>query len=208
VTLAAQSGAGPEVSRPGPADALAHLLAGNRRFADGRPRYGHDVAAAAATSAGQQPRAFVIGCIDSRVPLEAIFDQTFGSVCVGRTGGQVLDRALVGSVEFAVETLGVPLVMVLGHERCGAVAATVEALRTDRRPPGGLGYLVDEIAPAVQAAGVQAPDVYGRALRLHVAATVARLTGNDVVAAAVEAGRLAVLGAIYDLDTGRVEPLR
>jgi len=214
VTLAAQSG---DISRPASAaradasastTALADLLAGNRRFVDGRPRYGHDVAAAAATSAGQQPRAFVIGCIDSRVPLEAIFDQTFGSVCVGRTGGQVLDQALVGSVEFAVETLGVPLVMVLGHERCGAVAATVEALRAGHRPPGGLGYLVDEIAPAVRAAGLHAPDAYGRALRLHVAATVTRLAGNDVVAAAVDAGRLAVVGAIYDLDTGRVEQLR
>jgi carbonic anhydrase len=142
------------------------------------------------------------------VPLEAIFDQTFGSVCVGRTGGQVLDRALVGSVEFAVETLGVQLVMVLGHERCGAVAAAVDALRAGRRPPGGLGYLVDEIAPAVLAAGTHAPDAYERALRLHVAATVTRLAGNAVVAAAVDAGRLAVVGAVYDLDTGRVAPLR
>jgi len=198
----------PDPARPGPAEALADLLEGNRRFVEGRPRYGHDVAAAAATSAGQQPRAFVVGCIDSRVPLEAIFDQTFGAVCVGRTGGQVLDRALVGSVEFAVTALGVPLVMILGHERCGAVAATVDALRAGVRPPGALGYLVDEIAPAVRAAGVGAPDAGERALRLHVAGTVTRLGGNEVVASAVEADRLAVVGAVYDLDTGRVELLR
>ncbi|HEU5109913.1 MAG TPA: carbonic anhydrase [Micromonosporaceae bacterium] len=196
-----------EPARPGPAEALTDLLNGNRRFVGGRPRHGHDVAAAAATSAGQQPRAFMIGCIDSRVPLEAIFDQTFGSVCVGRTGGQVLDRALVGSVEFAVEALGVQLVMVLGHERCGAVAATVDAVRAGARPDGGLGYLVDQIAPAVRAAGIDAPDVLARAVRLHVAATVDRLRDNDVVAAAAGAGRLALVGAIYDLDTGRVELL-
>jgi carbonic anhydrase len=195
-------------SSAGPAEALADLLQGNRRFAQGRPRHGHDVAAAAATSAGQQPRAFAIGCIDSRVPLEAIFDQTFGSVCVGRSGGQVLDRALIGSVEFAVSALRVPLVMVLGHERCGAVAATVDALRSEHRPGGALGYLIDEIAPAVLAAGLDDPDVHGRALRHHVSSTVARLAGNEMVAAAVDARSLAVVGAVYDLDTGRVELLR
>ena len=81
-----------------PADALAELLAGNRRFVSGRPRYGHDVTAAAAASGGQQPYAVVLGCIDSRVPLEAVFDQGFGSICVVRSGGHVLECRLTEGV--------------------------------------------------------------------------------------------------------------
>jgi carbonic anhydrase len=200
--------AAPDTARPGPAEALAELLAGNRRFVGGRPRYGHDVAAAAAVSGGQQPYAVVVGCIDSRVPLEAIFDQDFGAICVVRSGGQVLDRAMTGSVEFAIGELGAALVMVLGHERCGAVAATVEALRTDNRPGGSLRYLVDEIAPAVEEVGLDHPDVVSRALHRHVTRTVARLDRVPLIAEATAAGRVAVVGAVYDLDTGRVELVR
>src|SRR4051812_19881982 len=127
-----------------PSDALAELVAGNKRFASGRPEHGHRVSAAAAASGGQQPHAVVIGCIDSRVPLEAIFDQTFGSICVVRSGAHVVDRAVLGSIDFAVSALNVPLIMVLGHVRCGAVDATVKALRDGDSPDGDVGYLVDE----------------------------------------------------------------
>src|ERR1700753_3525064 len=142
-----------------PADALSELLAGNRRVVTGVPGHGHELTPAAAASGGQQPHAVVLGCIDSRVPLEAIFDQTFGSICVVRSGAHVLDRAVFGSVDFAVDKLGVPLIMVLGHKRCGAVQATVDAVRAGERPPGDIGYLVAEIAPAVEAVGLDGPDV-------------------------------------------------
>jgi carbonic anhydrase len=183
----------------GAAEALTALLEGNRRFVDGEPHYGHEITAAAeaAASGGQEPYAVVIGCIDSRVPLEAIFDQNFGSICVVRSGGTVLDRAVIGSVEFAVSALKVPLVMVLGHERCGAVSATVDAVRTGQQPPGALGYLVEEIRPAVLAAGPDEPDAVERSTREHTAATVARL--REVPELTAE-----VVGAIYDLDTGEV----
>ena len=197
----------PAVARHGPAEALTDLLAGNQRFVRRRPRHGHDVAAAAAASGTQQPYAVVLGCIDSRVPLEAIFDQNFGSICVVRSGGQVLDNALLGSVEFAIAELGVALVMVMGHERCGAVDATVKALRSGRRPGGGLGYLVDEIAPAVTEAGLDHPDVSRRALHRHVGRTVARLEQVARVADAVAAGQICVVGAVYDLDSGKVNLL-
>lgn len=190
-----------------PADALAELVAGNRRFVGGRPVHGHDVAAAAAASGGQQPHAVVVGCIDSRVPLEAIFDQSFGSICVVRSGGHVVDRAVLGSVDFAVSQLDVPLVMVLGHVRCGAVAAAVEALRADEEPPGDLGYLVNAIAPAVLAVGLDGPDTAERAMRVHVGRTVRKLREVGAVAAATAAGRAEVVGAVYDLDTGRVDLL-
>src|SRR3954468_557310 len=189
--------ASPNVS---PDDALAELLNGNKRFISGRPEHGHEVSAAAASSGRQEPHAVVLGCIDSRVPLEAIFDQTFGSICVVRSGAHVLDRAVLGSVEFAVGTLNVPLVMVLGHERCGAVASTVEAVRQGTRPTGALAYLVDQIAPAVAEVGPDVPDGAGAAMRVHVERTVRLLRGLDAVAGGAE-----VVGAVYDLDTGRVE---
>jgi carbonic anhydrase len=186
-----------------PQDALAELVAGNKRFVSGRPEHGHQVSAAAAASGGQQPHAVVVGCIDSRVPLEAIFDQTFGSICVVRSGGHVVDRAVLGSVGFAVAKLGVPLIMVLGHKRCGALLATVESLRANERPPGDIGYLVDELTPAVTAVGLDHPDVAERAMRAHVGRTVRRMRDIDVVAL----GGAEVVGAVYDLDTGLVDLL-
>jgi carbonic anhydrase len=190
-----------------PADALAELLAGNRRFVSGRPEHGHKVSAAAAASGGQQPHAVVLGCIDSRVPLEAIFDQTFGSICVVRSGGHVVDRAVLGSVGFAVSTLNVPLIMVLGHARCGAVEATVAALRAGECPEGDVGYLVDEIAPAALAVGLDHADAPARAMRIHVDRTVRRMRDVAGVPDAVAAGQVSIVGAVYDLDSGWVNTL-
>lgn len=200
----------PGVVGPGgtPGAALAELLTGNRRFVSGQPVHGHDVTAAAATASGaQQPYAVVLGCIDSRVPLEAIFDQTFGSICVIRTGAHVLDRAVLGSIEYVVGGLGVPLVMVLGHERCGAVASAVEALRTGMCPSDSLAYLVDEIAPAVVEVGVNDPQAHPMAIRRHVARTVGTLRADDLLAGPLDSGRVDVVGAMYDLASGEVNLL-
>jgi carbonic anhydrase len=190
-----------------PAEALAELVAGNKRFVSSRPEHGHQFAAAAAASGGQQPHAVVVGCIDSRVPLEAIFDQTFGDICVVRSGGHVVDRAVLGSVGFAVAKLGVPLIMVLGHKRCGAVQATVEAVRDNEHPEGDIGYLVEQLAPAVLQVGVTDPDAPDKAMRAHVTRTVHRLRDVIGVAEPVAAGTVDIVGAVYDLDTGLVELL-
>ncbi|RQW88603.1 carbonic anhydrase [Micromonospora globispora] len=188
-----------------PRTALAELLAGNRRFVSGQPVHGHDVTAAAAVASGdQQPYAVVLGCIDSRVPLEAIFDQTFGSICVIRTGAHVLDRAVLGSIEYVVGQLGVPLVMVLGHERCGAVGSAVDTLRTGERPGASLAYLVEQIAPAVAEVGADDPAAHSRAVHRHVLRTVAALRADDLLAGPVAAGEVEVVGARYDLATGQV----
>ena len=188
-----------------PADALSKLITGNKRFVYGNPRYGHDVTQAAATAGGQQPHSLVLGCIDSRVPLEAIFDQSFGSICVARSGAHVLDRSLVGSVGFAVEMLGVSLVLVVGHKRCGAVYATVDALRAGTVSEGEVGYLVDQLAPAVREVGLDDPEAAEKAVRAHVQRTVERLRKVDGLAGAIVAGTVKVEGAVYDLDSGRVE---
>jgi len=190
-----------------PDEALAELIAGNRRFIAGQPRYGHRISAAAAVSGQQQPHAVVVGCIDSRVPLEAVFDQNFGEICVVRSGAHVLDRAVLGSIEFAVTELHVPLVVVLGHERCGAIAATVTALRDGRTPTGALGYLVKQIAPAVVAAGLNEPGVHSRALVNHVAHTVEELQDEIALARAMRHNGIRIVGAVYDLDTGSVDLL-
>ncbi len=210
MSRATTAGSAPGGRAPGgtPRAALADLLAGNRRFVSGQPVHGHDVTAAAASASGdQQPYAVLLGCIDSRVPLEAIFDQTFGSICVIRTGGHVLDRAVLGSIEYVVDVLGVPLIMVLGHERCGAVDATVDALRTGHRPPGALAHLVDRIAPAVAEVGLDEPQVRPLAIRRHVRRTVTALRADPLLAAPLHTGRIAVAGALYDLATGEVSLL-
>jgi carbonic anhydrase len=193
---------------PRPAEALAELLNGNRRFISGQPLHGHDVAAAAATAGDQQPYAVVIGCIDSRVPLEAIFDQTFGSICVVRSGAHVLDRAVLGSVTFAVTELCVPLVVVLGHERCGAVASTIAALRGNVRPDGPAAYLVDQISPAVTEVGLDEPDLHALATRRHIARTVAALHAEPQLDGFIRSGRVEIVGAVYDLASGEVNLLR
>ncbi|GAA4599325.1 carbonic anhydrase [Actinoplanes octamycinicus] len=188
-----------------PATALGELITGNKRFVYGKPQYGHNVTQAAATAGGQQPHSVVLGCIDSRVPLEAVFDQPFGAICVARSGAHVLDRSVLGSVEFAVDALGVSLALVVGHKRCGAVTATVGAVRSGDRPGGDVGYLVDEIAPAVDGVDLDDPAAPEVAIRAHVIRTVERLRETPGLAAGIAEGRLRVVGAIYDLDSGWVE---
>ena len=131
-----------------PSAALAALLAGNARFAAGRPRHGH-LRTPAGRSPVQHPFALVLACLDSRVTPEAVLDQDFGAVMAVRTGGHVLDDAVLGSVDFAVSVVGVPLLFVLAHRYCGGVAATVSAGRD------GFGRLIisDAAIAAVIAEG-------------------------------------------------------
>jgi carbonic anhydrase len=182
---------------------LAQLLAGNQRFVAGKPRYGHHVDAPAARTPEHHPWALVIGCLDSRVPPEAVLDQDFGSVVVVRTGGHVLDEAGLGSVEFAVSVFGVSLVLVLGHQYCGAVAATVRAVDSGNRQGEAMRRLVDEIEPAVDRCGDEAERVE-RAVDRHVARTMSKLSELAAVRERVTAGGLEIVGARYQVDTGQV----
>jgi carbonic anhydrase len=193
------------MARLSPSDALAELLAGNQRFVEGKPRYGHHVSAAVATADGQTPIAVVLGCIDSRVPLEAVFDQGFGAICVVRSAGHVLDRAVLGSIEFAIAELHVSLLMVLGHTRCGAVQAAIHKVHTGRRPAGSLGFVVDEIAPAVHQARADGEPT--AVVRAHTTRTVTALSRLAPIRGAVGSGIIEVVGALYDLASGRVEAL-
>jgi carbonic anhydrase len=191
--------------RPEAAEALADLLAGNRRFAAGRARYGHDVTSVAARTAVHRPYALVIGCLDSRVPPEGVFDQDFGAVVVVRTGGHVLDAAGLGSVEFAVTAFDLSVVVILGHQYCGAVTAAVEVLGSGVEPGGTVRHLIADIAPAVQESANGDPDgLVERAVDRHVTRTVAVVSELPTVRERVTAGGLAVVGARYQIDTGEV----
>lgn len=184
--------------------ALARLRDGNARyqaFRQSHPRLDPEWRAELAT--GQNPFAAVLGCADSRVPPELIFDQGLGDLFVVRVAGNVLDETVVGSLEFAVDRLNVPLVLVLGHERCGAVTAAL----ADSQPPGALGGLVARVALALRGAALPADgparvDAAARANARHVAAAL-----REALPALSGTGRTRVLPAFYSLEDGAVETL-
>ncbi|MDG4865100.1 carbonic anhydrase [Streptomyces sp. T-3] len=181
------------------AEALARLSAGNARYAAFHSRHPHEGRhRRRAVASVQHPFAVVLGCIDSRVPPEHIFDQGLGDLLVIRSAGHALDEAVLGSVQYGVEELGVPMVVVLGHERCGAVSAAVTRVRDGARPHGHLGELVDAIAPAARETRFRPGDWVGNAVEANVRRIGDRLGGDPVLAGA------SVVGALFDLDTGRV----
>jgi len=189
-----------------PADAWRTLLAGNARFADGRLHQpALDRARRAELANQQRPFALVFGCGDSRVAAEFVFDQGLGHLFVVRTAGHVVDSGVLGSVEFGVDLLGIPLVVVLGHDSCGAVAATMEAVATGRLPAGFVRDIVERVAPSVLAAQRQGRASADEAGAEHVRQTVRLLVDRSAtLAAAVRAGRCAVVGLVYRLVEGRV----
>lgn len=187
---------------------LARLFEGNRRFFSGAARHGHDVTDARRRAEKPTPSTLMIGCIDSRVPPEAIFDQPFGEILSMRTAGHLLDRAALASVELAVSRMRVPLIVVLGHENCAAVEYAVDATHRGEHPDGVLGYLVRQIAPSVPMdEALSGTQTYEGAVRGHVASVVAGVRAVPTVAEAVADGRLGVAGVRYGVTYGRAELL-
>ncbi|MQA27626.1 MAG: carbonic anhydrase [Micromonosporaceae bacterium] len=191
--------------RPDADDAWRRLVAGNERFADGQATHPRQAAARRRSLVGQQrPIACVLGCVDSRVPPELVFDQGLGDLLIARTAGQVLDEAVIGSAEYGVAHLGVPLVVVLGHANCGAVTAAVEAVR------GDVAAVVQAIEPAVRATRVDDdPKVYLAACVAEQARRVATglVERSALISDAVEREQTTVVAAMYDLRSGRVRRL-
>ena len=161
---------------------------------------------------GQQPFAVILACSDSRVAPEIIFDQGLGDLFVIRVAGNVVDDAVLGSVEYSVIHLGSPLVVVLGHARCGAVTATLEALAGKGSPEDRetkIGALADLIAPAVRAVPPQAPDKLDAAIVLNAERSArAILAGSPPLKARAQSGALTVVSARYDLDQGTISHLQ
>jgi carbonic anhydrase len=186
-------------------EALDLLQAGNQRYVDGKLNSvtAEELARRRAELVqGQKPFAVVVCCSDSRVGPEIVFDQELGNIFVVRTAGEVLDAAGVGSIEYAVAHLGSPLVLVLGHEHCGAVAAAV----ADAKEPGHIADIVKAIRPAVKKTRGLRGDPVENAVRANVRDIAVRLrVTGPILAAKVNAGRLKVKGATFSLSTGRVE---
>jgi carbonic anhydrase len=182
---------------------LEVLAAGNRRYVAGNNERPHQsVARRVEVAAGQRPMAVVLTCADSRVPPELIFDRGIGDLFVMRVAGNCDSEGMLASTEYAVEYLGVPVVLVLGHSGCGAMAAVVHG----RHAVGHLPGLLAAIEPAVTLARGRAGDPVDQAAQVHVGLVVERLqAAQPVLAPRVAAGTLTVAGGFYDLRTGLVE---
>jgi len=195
-------------------EALERLREGNRRFTS-------DVRGSAALvtqtrrselADGQEPFAIILGCSDSRVPAEIVFDQGLGDLFVIRVAGNIVASSQIGSVEFAAERFGTPLVVVLGHSRCGAVLATLEELMRPREKQSrNLRSIVDRIRPSVE--GLLATELshdsgtlVRHAVRANIRASANQLRhGSGVLEALIQTGRVLVVGAEYSLETGAVD---
>lgn len=196
------------------AEALQSLVLGNHRFMNGEGGRDLDFEHARRRELvdGQAPFAIILGCSDSRCPLELIFDQGLGDLFVIRVAGNVVSPAQIGSIEFAASKFGTPLVIVVGHTQCGAVAATVDHVVSGGEvPTPHLGFIVDSIRPAVEAVRKEHPAMENAALvsaatRQNVRHTVRALkNGSDLLNSRLEAGLLTIVGAEYSLETGHVE---
>ena len=185
--------------------ALERLMAGNRRYVAAKLRHPHQTPDyRLALNEGQTPCAMILGCADSRVPPEVIFDQGLGDLFVVRVAGNIVDDVVLASLEYGAGHLGAPLLMVLGHSHCGAVAATLG----DGELEGHLSRLAEAIRPAAIRAKGRPGDALDNAVRANVALTVEILNAAEpVLSERIKAGKLKVVGACYHLDTGVVERL-
>ena len=195
-------------------EALARLIEGNRRFVSGtrRPDLLTSQAQRATLLTGQEPFAVILGCSDSRVPVEIIFDQGLGDLFVIRVAGNIIAPSLVGSVEFAAGKFGTRLVVVLGHSKCGAIQATIEELQQPTRNQSpNLNSIVSRIRPSVE--GLLETELrhdpealLSHSVRANIRASANHLRhGSDVVEQMIEKNGLLVVGAEYSLETGIVD---
>lgn len=192
--------------------AFHRLQEGNQRFVE-KKRKSFTALSPAQHAQGQAPFAIILGCSDSRVPAELIFDQGLGDLFVIRVAGNIVAPTQIGSVEFAASQFGTPLVVVLGHSNCGAVAATLSELNQ----PSSSGIspnirtIVERIAPAIQPLIDQVghedpPEMMRRAVRNNVRASSAQLrAGSRIIEELLASGKLQIVGAEYDLETGEVD---
>lgn len=196
-----------------PDQVLADLMAGNERFSAGKLTDLNIQASIAASSTGQYPKAVILSCLDSRVPVENVFDQGIGDVFVGRVAGNIETTELLGSFEFATKAAGAKLIMVLGHEACGAVIGACDHVEM-----GNLTALLDQIQPAVKAVesefteekrNSKNPEYVNRVIQENVKITIADIRKNSPILAEMEkAGTIKIVGGIYSLKDGKVTLLK
>ena len=193
-----------------PQEAWQAMVDGNHRFVSGElahPR--QDIDRREALAQKQTPFAALFGCADSRLSAEIIFDVGLGDFFVVRNAGQVIGETILGSLEYAVEVLGVPIILVLGHDECGAIRATIDDVEGKMNASGEFIHkLVDQIRPTVLAANAQGKHEIDDVTELHVQDTINEmLTSSSLIAEAVKSGKLAVVGANYKLTLGEIHPI-
>ncbi|MGW1776110.1 carbonic anhydrase [Streptomyces sp. NPDC002104] len=199
----------PEPRPSTPEGAYSRLMEGNKRWVSGSLNHpDRDPDRRALVSQTQDPFGVILACIDSRVPPELLFDTGLGDLFVLRTGGQAVGPVVTGSVEFGPMTAGTPLILVLGHQRCGAIDASYKALRDGDPLPGNLRAIERALVPAYELT-VKDPgaDPVDTMIRNQIKVTADELRANADLAPLVRKGSLAVVGAYYSLDTGQVEVL-
>ena len=192
---------------------MARLVAGNERYVSGFSAHpNNDLPRRAKVASDQTPFATILTCADSRVAPELLFDQGLGDLFVCRVAGNVVDDALLASLEYSVIHLGSTLIMALGHERCGAIKATIDALAGRGSPEDAgtkIGALAALIAPAIRAVPADATDKLDAAVSINASHTAAEIFVNSPpLRARVLAGKLKIVAARYDLDDGKVTPAR
>jgi len=191
-----------------PDAALHRLMAGNARYVEGVSRR-HDFRhEREALSKGQNPFAAVLSCADSRIAPEYCFDTARGDLFVCRIAGNFASDEMIASLEYAVQVLNTPLILVLGHDACGAVDATIKSVKDGTTLPGHLPSLVDAIRPAVEAVKNQPGDLLANAIRENVKLNVDKLKSTTpILKSFVDDKKLRVVGGVYELKSGRVEIL-
>jgi carbonic anhydrase len=185
-------------------EAWASLVAGNKRFVSGKPQTRSLVSLRRKLASGQSPNVIILSCSDSRVGPELIFDQSLGDIFVVRTAGNVADPVALGSIEYAVDHIHSPLLVVLGHQKCGAVSA---ACSGEKMPSSNLDAIMEKINPAVTQARTYAKgdDLLESAVKENVQRSASDVLANsEIVRNAVKSGKLSVIEAEYQLDTGEV----
>ena len=183
-------------------EALATLMSGNKRYVSARQVHSNLTSERRAElKDGQRPIAIILGCSDSRVPPELIFDQGLGDLFVVRVAGNILDDVVLGSIEYAASHLGTSLVMILGHSKCGAIEATA----AHGSMGGHLPCLAAAIQPSLDEVEDKPGDLINNAAKANAKMIVQKLLSEPILAARANAGRLRVVAAFYDLDTGVVE---
>ena len=196
---------GDESAGVGADEALSRLLNGDKQFAAGKSDEPHGKALIErrhALAKDQKPFAVIVGCSDSRVPPEIVFDVSLGDIFVVRTAGEVVDAVAIGSIEYAIEHLGTHLIVVLGHQRCGAVSAAVSGTKET----GDIPDLLKAILPAVEETKGQSGDPIENAVRANARDIAKRLQSTGpIIAPRVQSGEVKIVAAYYSLDTGQIE---
>lgn len=184
-----------------PDKALQELLDGNERFAKRKRRNpDQSYSRLVEVAKGQKPFASILGCADSRVPSEIVFDQGLGDLFVCRIAGNIATTQQIGSLEFGSLVLGTKVIMVVGHERCGAVQA---AMKGDP-VPGQIGSLLEAIKPSVESSKDQSGDKLENACKANILAQIRKLKSSSVLSELIKAEKLKIVGGYYDLDTGKI----